>query len=325
MNVAIFTPIRNEKRIIEFIKYYLKIGIKFFYFFDDNDDSSILANDLIQNNIDHDKYYIATRTGNHFECLINRMNGTYKDSSVTYSLEILKKKNIDYILIVDADEFLVLNKFKNLNEVIEYYSPFDLLKINWLIFSSKNLKYNKTNSLIKTFNYSYLYLNHHVKSLVKLSSIDEKNLHINPHFVILKKNKNNIIKNILNNDSELGPFEENLTKFKYNEVNLYLAHIYYQDFETFMYRRFKDPDNRMINSGFNYENHPYYIYANKNFDLMVDYFYLIKINKNNINNEEIKNIEICNPEIINYKNLISSFLGESDDVIENNDLFNFDL
>ena len=79
--------------------------------------------------------------------------------------------NIDYLLHVDTDEFLFLNKFKTLNDMVEYYQPFDELNINWLIMSDDCVKRNKTDSLIKSSNISGKYLCFYTKSLTKVSSI----------------------------------------------------------------------------------------------------------------------------------------------------------
>ena len=129
MRTSVYVNVKNEKRIIEFIKYYIKIGINHFIILDDDSEEDV-NEILIKNGISRHIYDIIYTNRRRFHY------GIYNSSELWDNelLPILNKNYIDYVLYVDADEFLYTGKFKNINELIMHYQPFDSLKINWLIF-----------------------------------------------------------------------------------------------------------------------------------------------------------------------------------------------
>ena len=63
-------------------------------------------------------------------------------------LKIPIKENMDYCLRIDLDEYFYLSDFKNIHEVIDYYSPFDQLNIYWKLFSNSVVLKQVTNNEI---------------------------------------------------------------------------------------------------------------------------------------------------------------------------------
>ena len=166
MKTGLYVNVKNEKRIIEFIKYYIKIGIDYFIILDDN--STVDINEILINNYIQQDIYDVIYTGNR-----RFLHGIYNSAELWDNeiIPLLHKNLIDYVLYVDADEFLYLGKLKNMNELINYYIPFDSLKINVLHFGSNNLIENNTDSIIIQFNKSALNLSPYVKCLTKVTFV----------------------------------------------------------------------------------------------------------------------------------------------------------
>ena len=232
MKTCIYITVKDEKRLIEFINYHIKIGIDFFIILDDNSIEDV-KNVLIKNNINTDNYEIIHINGRKL------LHDVYYTSSHWNNeiIPILNKKNIDYILCIDADEFLYIGKFNNITDLIQYYSPFDSLKINMLLFGSNNLIINNTDSIISQFNKCCKKIYPYVKTITKVSSIctdKSKGFNANSHVINVD---NGITKNILNNvvGSKINITEK--LDINYNDAPIYLAHYKCQDYTTYVERK----------------------------------------------------------------------------------------
>ena len=146
---GVYVNVKNEKRIIEFIQYYIKIGIEYFIILDDDSDSDV-NEILVAVNINRDIYSIIYTNGRRF------LHGIYNSKELWNNelIPLLKHHAIDYVLYVDADELLYPGKFGNMSNLLKHYEPFDSLKINMLLFGSNNLIENISDSIILQFNKS---------------------------------------------------------------------------------------------------------------------------------------------------------------------------
>ena len=335
MKFAIFAAARNEKHIIEWLNYYIKVGFDYFYIFDDLSDKPI-EEVFNENNIDKKIYSIYRKESNEYlyeNVNSNIQNITYsKNFWMNYLIPDLKNKNIDFVFQIDIDEFLFLNTFKNINGLAEHYMPFDVLKINWLLFGSNKLFENNTNSIINTFNKSDTNLckaTGGLKSLTRISKIDIEKNQYGPHCLPILKNS--IVKNIFNNIlptyekiTEPTPFlSDNETYFN----NIYIAHYACQDYKTFIKRKFTNKGNvqwmvsdwikiKSRNEAFHYID-----FIISNFEVFSEYFYS---KKNRITNE--KTIDFEEKLIIptgNIENMIKLFDFFDRNQVTNNDIINF--
>jgi hypothetical protein len=110
MKFALATSSKNEKHIIEWFNYYIKIGIDYFIIFDDLSDISIQQT-FNENNIDKSKYTIVRNTDrNNLYENIDQCYIVHRCYSPEYwqkhFIPKLLEKNIEYVLYVDLDEFL---------------------------------------------------------------------------------------------------------------------------------------------------------------------------------------------------------------------------
>ena len=210
--------------------------------------------------------------------------------------------------------------------------PFDVLKINWLLFGSNNLFENNTNSIINTFNKSDTKLCKEtggIKSLTRLSKIDIEKNQYGPHCLPILKNS--IVKNIFNNIlptyekiSEATPF---LSDNESYTNNIYIAHYASQDYKTFIKRKFTNKGNvqwmvsNWIKIPSRKEAYDCVDFIINNFEEFSEYFYL---KKNRITNEKtIKFEEKITIPLIYVNNMINFFNFFDRNQIENNNIINF--
>jgi len=271
VRVGVYVRNKNEANIIEFMNHYYSLGFSFILMLDDY--SNIHPSSIIGNNF-KGKYKIIQVANNIINKYPNRI--AYLNNSEVFKTYILPeiKTYMDYCLYVDMDEYLVI-KYNNINAVIDFYQPFDQLKINWVFFGNNNIK--KSNDLSKLkplFTKSLLKFNKMVKSLVKVNSIMSNN---DPHAF----NINGITKNILNEISNESSIDKNLQNYTFKDVNIYIAHYMTQDTFSFIKRRFcRDTQNidQRVNA-LNYIDDKNIIkqnllnYINTNINSIVDYIH----------------------------------------------------
>jgi hypothetical protein len=336
MKYAIFATTRNEKFIIEWLKYYIKVGFDYFYIFDDLSDKPV-EEVFNENNIDKNLYSIYRKESDEYlyENLNNNIqNITYsKNFWINHLLPDLKKKNIDFVFQIDIDEFLFLSTFKSINDLIQHYMPFDVLKINWVLFGSNGLIENTSDNIINTFNKCDNKLSTAtggMKSLTRVSKIDIEKNQYGPHCLPIVKDS--IVKNIFNN---ILPTYEKITDSTpflsdnelFNNNNIYIAHYACQDYKTFIKRKFTNKGNvQWMVSDFikiksRKEAYDCVDFIISNFEEFSEYFYL---KKNRITNENtIKFEEKITIPLIYVNNMINFFNFFDRNQIENNDIINF--
>ena len=232
MKTAVYVNVKNEKRIVEFIKYYTHIGIEHFIILDD-DSTENVKDILIKNNINSLVYDVIYTNGRKF------LHGIYNSKELWDKelIPLLNRNNIDYVLYVDADEFLHTGAFKNMSNLISYYEPFDSLKINVLHFGSNNIIENNTDGVIMPFNKSATKLSDFVKCLTKVSAIcTDKNNGFTPNPHVLNVH-NGISKNILNTIVESTVRLTEKIQLPYDKVPIYIAHYMCQDITTYIERK----------------------------------------------------------------------------------------
>ena len=149
-------------------------------------------------------------------------------------------------MYVDLDEFLHINNFQNIQELVIYYLPFDVLKINWLFVGSNHiLKNDGINNIVDLFIKSHNVLCNStgaLKSMTKVSSIstDDDIFQYGPHTLPIIQNAivKDIEKNIqLSYGKNLNHLTPSLLDTNYLN-KIYLAHYACQDLTTFIKRKF---------------------------------------------------------------------------------------
>jgi len=175
--VAIF---RDEAPYLkEWIEFYRSIGVEHFY----------LHNHLSTDNFAEIlKPYIDAGIVdlNNITTEANDLSTWNKIQTEAYFSTITDVKDfVEWLVIVDTDEFLFPIKEKSLAKALKNYDQYASLSINWRIFGSSNIKSIPSNKLlIETLTKKGSAPDSHVKTIVKPRYVKSIN---NPHFPRLKK------------------------------------------------------------------------------------------------------------------------------------------
>jgi hypothetical protein len=218
----LFTNARDEKNIREWVAHHLILGFNLIYVFDHK--SKIpLSQEL---NI-FKKGVIVERC---------ELDGPIKGKLMAKAAKIATSAGADWMLYLDADEFLILNEFQNVKEMLKRYSFADSIAINWLLFGTNHHKKEPTDGLIiENYTKSELTLNKHIKTFVRPSQVIDAP---SPHwFFILDQTK--MISINMKPMRHHQPFNE--CDISYDKCSAFIAHYLFQSEETYINRKINLP------------------------------------------------------------------------------------
>ena len=148
----------------EFVNHYKKIGYDKVFIYDNND-------------IDDEKFedVLNKQISNNFVEIINYRGYRGKIQKPQFEAFIdcyeKNKNNYDWLSFFDFDEFLELNRHKNIKEYLndKRFKKCSNIKINWLTFSDNNLLYYENIPVQKRFKTPiyHFYRNRMIKSTVR--------------------------------------------------------------------------------------------------------------------------------------------------------------
>ena len=219
--VMLFTNARDEKNINEWISHHFLLGFDKIFIFDHlsikpitaprfNGKLTIYRSNEIKNNIKLD--------------FMNR------------ALNVALKNNVDWMLYLDADEYLCINSHPDVKSFLINFKEADMIGVNWLMFGSNNNVEQPDGLVIENFTKSDIRLNQHIKSFVRPECVKRI---VNPHYYI--------IGNISRCYNSLGfrmpncPF--NKMPIPFFKSPIYIAHYYVQSEEEFKKRKGRIMDN----------------------------------------------------------------------------------
>jgi hypothetical protein len=231
-NIKIGVCIRardEQKIIIDFVKHYLKLGFDKIIIYDNLSVPSIkeTLTDIINDKI---------------EILIDE-----KDSSNQHTIyleSINNNKDLDWLLLCDADEFLYI-KNGHIKDFLNTYSKDTCtILINWLVYgSSNNQSYDKSKSIYSQFtkreDYNHFW-NRFVKSFVRPKLINKVQ---NVHYTVNKQYKVKSVDNdIINMNINISGLCDCLCTYSKlsDKTNVILVHYMTLDFESMLNKRIKN-------------------------------------------------------------------------------------
>ena len=129
----LFTNARDEKNIREWVAHHLIIGFDLIYIFD-HKSIKPLSQEL--NNL---KKVIVERC---------EIDGPIKMQLMLKASKIATVAGADWMLYLDADEYLILNTFHSVKNMLQYYLFADSIAINWLMFGTNFHKKEPTHGLL---------------------------------------------------------------------------------------------------------------------------------------------------------------------------------
>jgi hypothetical protein len=230
--VMLFTNARDEKNIKEWVTHHLLIGFDIVYIFDHK---SIIPLTSEFANFDSRVYVERCEIPSKVKIpLMNRAK------------IIAQKFGADWMIYLDADEFVVLNSFKNVKHMLYAFRYADQLAINWVPFGSNNHVNEPKGLMIDNYTRSDAKLDKHVKSFVRPSKIINS---IHPHFY----NIVNTLRNITINNKVLSPPNAfNECDIAFDKAHAFIAHYAIQSEETHTRRKVNLPTD---NTG-TFRGHP---------------------------------------------------------------------
>ena len=90
----------------------------------------------------------------------------------------------DFAAFIDVDEFIVLNKDKDLPTFLADFTEEQAVSLNWKLFGDSHLDFDGDCSVIKRFTWCQRGFNEHVKTIVNLNKRQTNWRFNNPHFVL---------------------------------------------------------------------------------------------------------------------------------------------
>jgi hypothetical protein len=219
----LFTNARDELHIKEWAAHHLLIGFDLIIIFDNK---SVIPLSSVFSNFD--KRVIVINA--------NNISGAIKMPLMNYASKIAKYYKADWMIYLDADEYIILNnKFVGIKHFLNYYNNAHSIGINWLMFGTNNLLNNPEGGLLENYTKSEIKLDKHVKSFVRPNEILFAN---NPHFYHIK-NTNKMFG--INGKNIESPYTFNDLNMPFYYAPIYIAHYIYQSEETFINRKVNKP------------------------------------------------------------------------------------
>lgn len=259
-NCVAYLQIKDDEHLLFYwIEHHFNLGFAHLYIVDD------LSTIPIQKTLEtHPNFKKMTIIRLDFDSQMYADNSIYFVNSRFYDAKIPKKdlkqlyvlnwfiknykKQFNWILVCDVDEFLFLRKYNNINNYVNYYADkykdLGAILFYWCIFGSSYLDYFPNNNLhlFENFVMSEYVLSSFGKMIVKVECI-EYFTHF--HLTYIKNKK--VYTPCKQSLHQMVPVNQKLNKFyshspssniSFSSVNAYLAHYMTTDSYNYIKRRF---------------------------------------------------------------------------------------
>lgn len=242
MKSILFTNARDEQNLMEWILHHLSLGFTRIIIFDHKSIQPISV--FLQMQIQQQK---EQNRQNENE-IINKVTIVRIDHNPTKlqlmynAVNIAKTKQYDWMLYLDCDEFLVLNKDNQISPFLSRFLNYDQVALNWLLFGS-NYKEDRLlpgESIIQTYTRSQPSLNQHIKCFLNIKRATNAYIKINtPHCYLLNGLKYSV--NV--NYRPLNPIIPSVfdTKEDFRTITAFIAHYSNQSYQEYIKRKIRIP------------------------------------------------------------------------------------
>ena len=256
IKIALCTMAKKENLYInEFINYYIKLGTEKIFIYDDNDSNTERIKDVIN------------PTKNKYVTIYDNIKSRIKNQADVFThCYNYHKKEYDWFIMVDADEYLVVinNTLKNYLSNVKF-KKCDFIKIHWLIPTDNDLLHYNNKSLFERFKGPY-------KKSIYIKTIIRGNINQLKYWVhspLSSPYKNNTC----NNEGIL--INKSIINFEYiKEINInkaYIIHFKYKSTEEYI-NKYKRGYSNWIDSASLFSKITEYLKDNKITKEKIDYF-----------------------------------------------------
>lgn len=255
--IFLFTNARDEPAILEWAFHHLLLGFSHVYIYDhlskipiqtilsdfakQHPEYQSLTNRIIVIRINLDLSPTASPNKNQINPNPTKTKNI-KIPLMNSALEYSIAQNADWMLYLDADEFICINTatFKEDNPIQQLLSLFyfaDTLAINWLMFGSSKHETQPEGLLMDNFIHSDRKLNAHVKTFVRPRHVQQA---FNPHY-FPATNPNRAFAATGNTMEAMTAF--NPVEMEFQNAPIYIAHYVVQSKAEFMRRKGRPMDD----------------------------------------------------------------------------------
>lgn len=147
IKVCLCTVGKQENNyILDFIKFYKKYGVDKIFLYDNNDINSERFEEVISEYIE-----------NNYVKIFNYRGKSKKQLFIYDHCYNLNKKNYDWLIFYDIDEFIYLKNIKNIKEFLvkKKFKKCKSIYLNWIVHTDNNLLYYKNVSVFNRFPATY--------------------------------------------------------------------------------------------------------------------------------------------------------------------------
>ena len=143
IKVCLCTVGKQENNyILDFIKFYKKYGVDKIFLYDNNDINSERFEEIISEYIE-----------NNYVKIFNYRGKSKKQLFIYDHCYKLNKKNYDWLIFYDIDEFIFLKNIKNIKEFLvkKKFTKCKSIYLNWIVHTDNNLLYYENESVFNRF------------------------------------------------------------------------------------------------------------------------------------------------------------------------------
>jgi hypothetical protein len=144
--------LNEELYIDEWINYNLLLGFSHIFIYDNSNDNSLKSKASDRVTIIH-------------------FPGSVKQLEAYTIFTLQYKSRCKWAAFIDIDEFIVLKKHNNINDLLSEYELCDGVVLNWKMFGTSNETEYKNEPVLKRFKMCSATINAHYKSIVKLNTV----------------------------------------------------------------------------------------------------------------------------------------------------------
>ena len=223
MKTILFTNARDENKMLEWAVHHRNLGFDNIYIYDHK---SALP---IKNVVKHLDYVFVHNISEEVIC-----KGDLMKQSVKYA----KDNSFDWMLYLDADEFLALPLFPNVKAFINNYPNNDQICVNWVIFGSNFLDEEPKGTMLESYTRSDGCYSLVTKCFAKPHKVIDV---VNPHYFVIEDMS--LSSDVFNgglhpigNDGRIKVclIDQAITLDK---MPAYIAHYIYQSYDIFIKRK----------------------------------------------------------------------------------------
>lgn len=189
MRTSVCVISKNEEQYLEeWVEHYKELGFDNVLFYDNNEEGDDSQYNVLKNYIDEGFVIYHDY----------RMYHNCSQQTMCY-IECLKiyKKEYDWIAFFDVDEFLTLEKHKNIKEFLTHnkeYEKYDSIAIRWIIMDDNDLVKNDGRPCKERFTRKNINFQPNMKSIANTKKIDIKKTedNFNLHYLSFDNNICNV-------------------------------------------------------------------------------------------------------------------------------------